>query len=77
MYAMAGAVQCTWSLSNFRFSNICNKIPSLNIDYWILFTIFRVTKEVEKDSKEAKQFIKQQEKAAESSNANTAGVCSV
>jgi len=31
-----------------------------------------VTKEVEKDSKEAKQFIKQQEKAAESSNANTA-----
>ena len=32
---------------------------------------FRITKEVDKDSKEAKQFLKQQEKEAESSQSST------
>ena len=36
-----------------------------------------VTKEVEKDSKEAKQFVKQQEKAAEGNDAKLAGICNV
>ena len=43
----------------------CNQIPGMIIgllNFSPFYFAFRVTKEVEKDSKEAKQYIKQQEK---------------